>query len=85
MLQDQDHLFFSRPRSVRPRPRQLFQDQDRFFKTIKLLTHDVKKRFLTEKIRPVIPVLLSRAGIMPVAEINLLITGFLVKFCFIQN
>jgi len=31
------------------------------------------------------PVLPIYAGIMPVTEKNLLITGFLVKFCFIQN
>jgi len=31
---------------------------------------------LTEKIRPVIPVLLGHAGIMLVAEKNLIITGF---------
>jgi len=64
------------------------QDQDHFFKikndflkTIKLITQDLKKRFLTEKIKPV-----SRfCPIMPVTEKNLFITDFLVKFCFIQN
>jgi len=33
----------------------------------------------------VMPVLPSQAGIMPENEKNLLITGFLVKVCFIQN
>jgi len=56
-----------------------------FLKTIKLLTQILKKHFFTEKIRSVMPVLPSRAGIMPVTEKDLLITGFLVKFCFIQN
>jgi len=37
-------------------------------KTVKLLTQDLKTHFLTEKIRPVIPVLTSHAGIMPVTE-----------------
>jgi len=37
-----------------------------------------KKRSLTEKIRPVMPVLPSYAG----TEKNLIITSFLVKFCF---
>jgi len=37
------------------------------------LAQDLKKRFLTEKIRPV----------MSVTEKNLIITCFLVKFCFI--
>jgi len=43
------------------RPRPLLQDQDRFFKTIKLLTQNLKKCFLTEKIRPVMPLLPSHA------------------------
>jgi len=49
------------------------------------LAQDLKKRFLTEKIRPAMPVLPSHAGIMPVTEKNLIITDFLVRFCFIQN
>jgi len=46
------------------------------------LAQDLKKRFLTEKIRPDMPVLLSHAGIMPVTEKKKknIITGFLVKF-----
>jgi len=39
-----------------------------FLKTIKLLTQNLKKRSLTEKIRPVMSVLPSHAGIMPVTE-----------------
>jgi len=31
------------------------------------------------------PILPSHIGIMPVTEKTLIITGFLVKFCFIQN
>jgi len=57
-----------------------------FLKTIKLLTQDLKQRSLTEKIRPVMLVLPSHAGIMPVTEKKfLLITGFPGKFYFIQN
>jgi len=51
---------------VRPRPRPLFQDQDRFFKTIN--TWDLKKRSLTEKNQVSMPVLPSHARIMPVIE-----------------
>jgi len=46
---------------------------------------DLKRRSLTEKIRPVMPILPSHAEIMPVAKKNLIITGVLVKFCFIQK
>jgi len=46
---------------------------------------DLKKRFLTEKNRPIMSTLPSHAGIMPVTEKNLIITGFLVKICFIQT
>jgi len=53
------------------RPRPLF-----FLKTIKLLTQDLKKRSLTEKIRPVMPVLPSHAGIMPVTEKTCLLPAF---------
>jgi len=49
------------------------------------LAQDIKKRSLTEKIRPVMPLLPTYAGIMPVTEKTLNITGFLVKFCVIQN
>jgi len=49
------------------------------------LAQDLKKRSLTEKIRPVMPILLSHAGIMSVTEKTLIITDFQVKFCFIQN
>jgi len=35
--------------------------------------------------RPVMPLLPSYAGIMPVTEKILIIASFLVKFCFIQN
>jgi len=67
------------------RPR-IFQDQDRFFKNHQIINpRPQKKRFLTQKIRPVLPVLSSHAGIMPVTEKSLLITCFAVKFCFIQN
>jgi len=45
------------------------------------LAQDLKKRSLTEKIRPVMPVF----PVMPITEKNLIITCFLVKFCFIQN
>jgi len=31
------------------------------------------------------PILPSYSGIMPVTEKTLIFTGFLVKFCFIQN
>jgi len=34
------------------------------------LTQDLNKRFLTKKIRPVMPILPSHAGIMPVTEKN---------------
>jgi len=63
------------------RPRSLF-----FLKTIKWLTQDLKKCSLNrKKTRLVIPVLTSHARIMPVTEKKkkMLITGFLVKFCFI--
>jgi len=79
---------FSKPklRPVRSTPTPLFQDhKTAFLKTIKLLTQHLKKRSLTEKIRPVMSVLPSHVGIMPVTEKKLLITGFLVTFCFIQN
>jgi len=74
-LQDQDYLFFQD---------QSCQDQDHFFKTktaffknhIKLLTQDLKKRSLAEKIRPVVPVLTSHAGIMPVTEKTCLLPAF---------
>jgi len=56
-----------------------------FLKTIKLLTQDLKKRFLRKKIRPVTPVLPIHADIMPVTEKKLLITGFLVTLCFIKH
>jgi len=46
-LQDQDHFF---------------ETKTVFLKTIKLLTQNLKKHFLTEKIRPVKPVLPSHAG-----------------------
>jgi len=45
------------------------------------LAQDLKERFLTEKIWPVMPVL----PVIPVTEKNMIITYFLVKFCFIQN
>jgi len=48
-----------------------------FLKTIKLLTQDLKNVSLQKKIRPVMPALSSHAGIMPVTEKNLLITGFI--------
>jgi len=57
---------FSRPRPL-------------FLKTIKLLTQDHKKRFLIEKIRPMMPVmsvLPSHAGIMPVTEKTCLLPTF---------
>jgi len=41
------------------------------------LAQDLKKRSLTEKISPVMPILPSHAGIMPVTEKNLIITSFL--------
>jgi len=46
-----------------------------FLKTIEILTQDLKKRSL----------LPSHTGIIPVTEKNLLITGFLAKFCFIKH
>jgi len=46
------------------------------------LAQDLKKRSRAEKIRPVMPILPSHAEIMPVTEKNLIITDFLVKFCF---
>jgi len=46
-----------------------------------VLAQFFKKRSLTEKIRPVMLVL----PVMLVTEKNLIITCFLVKFCFIQN
>jgi len=49
------------------------------------LAQDLKRRSLTEKIKPVMSILPSYAGIMPVTEKTLIITSFLVKFCFIQN
>jgi len=49
------------------------------------LAQDLKKRSLTEKISKIMPILPSHAGIMPIIEKTLNITGFLVKFCFIQN
>jgi len=42
------------------------QDQDRFFKGHQILTQDLKKRSFTEKIRPVMLVFPSHAGMMPV-------------------
>jgi len=48
------------------------------------LTQNLKKRFLTEKIRPVMPVLPSHAGNQIKPDYYLLST-VLVKFCFIQN
>jgi len=47
------------------------------------LAQDHKKRSLTEKIRPVMPVLPSHAGNRK--KKKLIITCFLVKFCFTQN
>jgi len=41
------------------------------------LAQDLKKRSMTEKIRPVMPVLPSHAGNR---KKNLIITGFLIKF-----
>jgi len=43
-----------------------------------------QKRFLTEKIRPVMPVLPIHAGNRKKTN-KMIITGFLVKFYFIQN
>jgi len=37
---------------------------------------DIKKRSLTEKIRPVVPILPSRAGIMPVTKKTWLLPAF---------
>jgi len=82
-LQNQDHLIIQDQDKSG-------EDQDHFFRTkaktaflkiIKLLAQDLQKRSLTEKIRPVMLVLSSHAGITPITEQN----GFLVKFCFIQN
>jgi len=85
MLQDQDHLFFQdQDRSG--------QDQDHFFKTKtkpaffkdrQLINPRPQKTFPYKKISPVILVLPSHAGIMPVTEKTLLITCFLVRFCII--
>jgi len=63
-----------------------FKTKTAISKTNKLLTQDLKKTFPFRKIRPV-P---SHATIMPshasIAQKKTLhITGFLVKFCFIQN
>jgi len=60
--------YFSRPRPL-------------FLKTIKLKIQDLKKRTLTEKIGPVMPVLPSHAGNRkkPAYYRNL------VKLCFSQN
>jgi len=55
------------------------------FKDHHILNQDLKNVSLQKKIRPVKPVLPIYADIMPVTEKNLLITGFLFKFCFIQN
>jgi len=61
---------FSRPRS-----------RSLFLNTIKRLTQDLKKRSLAEKIKPVMPVLPSHAGIMPITEKKpAYITGFLSSF-----
>jgi len=46
---------------------------------------DLKKLSLTEKIRPVMLILPSHAGIMPVTEKNLIITGLPVKFSSSKN
>jgi len=63
--------YFFKTKTTFSRPRPLFQDQARFFlKTIKLLTQDLKKRTLTENIRPVMLVLPGHAGITPVTEKN---------------
>jgi len=42
----------------------------------------MKKKITVILVMPVLP---SLAGIMPLTEKNLLVTNFLVKFCFIQN
>jgi len=65
-------MTFSRPRLL--------------LKTIKLLAQDFKKkRSLTEKIRQLCQLCPVMPELLLVTEKNLLITGFLVKFCFMQN
>jgi len=74
------YILKTKPVMPRPRPWPLFQDQDRFFKDHQIINQRTQKRSLTEKIRPVMPIFPSHAGIMPVTEKTLIITGFLIKF-----
>jgi len=55
-----------------------FQETKTLLKTIKLLTQELKN--VPVQSRPVLP---NHAGNMSVTEKNLLITCFLVKFCFV--
>jgi len=81
--QDQDHLFFQDQDRSGQDQDYFFKTKTAFLKTIKLLTQNLKKRSLTEKIRPmmpVMPVLPSHAEIMLVTEKNCLLPAFWSSF-----
>jgi len=89
------------PLSCKTKTTYFFQDQDHFFKTktaflktTKLLTQDLKKRSLTEKIRPFMPVLPSHAGnrkkpayyrFSSQVLLHPMLGSYDLKFDFVQN
>jgi len=70
---------------TRPRPPIFSRPRPLLLKTIKLLTQDLKKTFHYRKNQAIYAGFAQSCQYYAGNRKKLLITGFLVKFCFIQN